>query len=425
MTGLFVSSPKFETTTAYLSYFAGALHQDPSAPAGIAHFLEHTPFQGTKQFPSLWELNDYIDSDGTSHNAWTSQTDTKYYANGIDPFKVMNTVYQLGFHPLLTEDGLNHDRNAVVEEARESQFDPYRPEIEAYLRDFGGPRYAELITGNIEDVRGITHQHILDFYRRHYQPENSQLLVCSPLTITQMRRIATELAAGIDVNRTDRDPKPVRFDLQWLLDSDTVTTFHNKRDDTEAQSGVSVGFRLEMPDSFRDYVLHELGASLIQSTLFRLMRDDLNLVYGVHANYGAVENIGHGQLETYYCLEVGTQLVGSNLISALDAILQVESGIGGEAKLADSTLLSRVRKIKMIMESGSEVTADAILESAQPYYDKTFDPRAELAMVQDFTAAEVANTAVKMMADKRLTSIAGPVTSQLKRAAAHAQRNLQ
>ncbi len=424
ITGLFVSSPKFETTTAYLNFFAGSLHQDPSAPAGVAHFLEHTPFQGTEQFPSLWEFTDYIDVDGTSHNAWTTQADTRYFANGIDPMRVINTVFQLGFHPLLTEEGLNHDRNAVIEEARSNQFDPYRPELEDYLKAFGGSRYAELITGNIDDVQAITHQHIIDFYRRHYQPGNSQILVCSPLTLTQQRRIVRELASNVDTSRTDSNPPPARFDLQWLLNPDPVTTFHNKRDDAEAQSAVSVGYHLEMPRTFPEYVLHELGASLIYRSLHHLLRDDLNLVYGVNADYGAVENIGHGQLETYYSLEMGTQLVGSNMISALDAILRVEAGIGGEVKQAESALLARVRKIKKIMESGSEETADAILESAQVYYEKTFDLEAELAMVRDFSAADVVKTAAKMMSDKRLTSIAGPVTSQLKRAAAHAERHL-
>jgi predicted Zn-dependent peptidase len=422
ITAVFGHMPHYQTSSARLMFEAGALHEALDAPPGVAHFLEHTPFQGTEQFPSLDTLKDYVESDGSYYNAWTDQTSTTYIADGIDLYKTMNTVFQLGFHPLLTTKGLEDDRNAVIEEAREEQFDPYRPEIRNYYELFGGPRYAQLVQGNIEDIAQISHDQITKFYEAHYQKSNAFLVVCSSVPIAKQRKIANQLASEIDDTRTISDPQPVKFDLPWLTPSEPISTFHNRKDEEEAQSGVSVGYDLPVPLTFEEYILLEVAIKSINLAIHNRIRDKLNLAYGACAGLTAIENSNHGIAEYYYAMEMHTTLAGSSVVRALDAIHHIEDKMISDVKHAQAAILKKVREILEALQAAPSATADNITESGQIYYDEKYSPLDELEIVQNLTAAQVALKAAGLLKNRRITNIAGPDVKQLSTAERYAAR---
>ena len=56
----------------------GSLYDPPKAN-GLAHFLEHMLFLGTKKYPSENQYSQFIQSNGGSKNAATSENYTYYY----------------------------------------------------------------------------------------------------------------------------------------------------------------------------------------------------------------------------------------------------------------------------------------------------------------------------------------------------------
>ena len=52
---------------------------DPQQRPGLAHFLEHMLFLGTKKFPNPGEYQAFISAHGGSHNAFTSLEHTNYF----------------------------------------------------------------------------------------------------------------------------------------------------------------------------------------------------------------------------------------------------------------------------------------------------------------------------------------------------------
>jgi predicted Zn-dependent peptidase len=356
------------------------------------------------------------------YNAYTGSTTTAYTADGVSLPRVLRTVFQLGFHPLLLQKGLDADRNAVIEEAREEQYYPYRKEVETFQTDFAGSHYARLIQGNVEDVEQITADDINEFYRRNYQASNAFLVVCSSAPIARQRSIANRLAEEIDNSRTRTDPEAIRLDLPWLKPSEPVTTILNPNDELEAQSSVYIAYNLEIPTTFEEYVLLELAISQINIATFRRIREKLNLAYGASAELVAVENTNHGISEDYFALSITTSLHGTNVVSALNAIKNVEANAGRSSVTARAAILKRIRELKEAMQAPPTSVVESIAGSAQVYYTNAYSPEAEIEVVKSLSVDEVKRRAESLFADKRLVTISGPDSTQLRKASIHAQK---
>src|SRR3989344_8301759 len=70
--------PGVESVTAEVLVAAGACKEDPKVN-GLAHFLEHMVFKGTKKYPNAQIVSSSVDAVGGYINAHTSKEVTAYY----------------------------------------------------------------------------------------------------------------------------------------------------------------------------------------------------------------------------------------------------------------------------------------------------------------------------------------------------------
>ncbi len=61
--------------------------QDPDQSLGLAHFLEHMLFMGSKKFPVHNEYSSFINQNSGMDNAYTSDVETNYF------FEISNKVF--------------------------------------------------------------------------------------------------------------------------------------------------------------------------------------------------------------------------------------------------------------------------------------------------------------------------------------------
>ena len=77
---LLVSDKDLEQSACCMYVNVGSLH-DPTHVNGLAHFLEHMLFLGTKKYPVENSYSQYILKNGGMKNAATSEDHTYYYFN--------------------------------------------------------------------------------------------------------------------------------------------------------------------------------------------------------------------------------------------------------------------------------------------------------------------------------------------------------
>jgi secreted Zn-dependent insulinase-like peptidase len=75
---LLVHDPLAERGACSVSVNVGSL-RDGERSLGLAHFLEHMLFMGSRSFPRHNEYSEFISLNSGMDNAWTSDEETNYY----------------------------------------------------------------------------------------------------------------------------------------------------------------------------------------------------------------------------------------------------------------------------------------------------------------------------------------------------------
>lgn len=146
---------------------------------GLAHFIEHMNFNGTKNFEKN-ELVDYLQSIGVKFgadlNAYTSFDETVYILPipSDDPEKLEGgfTVLEDWAHnALLTEEAIDGERGVVLEEYRIG-LGPDKRMMQEYLpKLMYNSRYAKrLPIGKKEVIEGADYETIRNYYKDWYRP---------------------------------------------------------------------------------------------------------------------------------------------------------------------------------------------------------------------------------------------------------------
>ena len=176
---------------------------------GIAHFLEHMLFNGTKKYPDENHFMSYISENGGSSNAFTAHDHTCYYYT-IQPNMLIESLDIFsGFFesPLLKEDSVDREKEAVDAEHSKNKFsDMWRlNEILRHacvkshpIRNFGTGSNRTLGIPNI-------HKHVKDFFENHYSSDLMTLVVIGRDSINDMKRRVMETFSNVPLQITKQN----------------------------------------------------------------------------------------------------------------------------------------------------------------------------------------------------------------------------
>lgn len=173
-------------------YRAGGT-DDPQGLSGIAHFFEHLMFKGTRRV-APGELSKIVARNGGQDNAFTTEDYTAYFQriarDRLD--LVMRLEADRMMNLDLSAENVATERDVVLEERRfRVENDPvalFREQLSAALH-LSHP-YGRPVIGWNEEIRRIGRDEALDFYRRHYAPNNAIVVVAGDVTPDEVRRLA-------------------------------------------------------------------------------------------------------------------------------------------------------------------------------------------------------------------------------------------
>lgn len=168
---------------------------ETDAQQGLAHFMEHMNFNGTKNFEHN-ELVDYLQSIGVKFgqhlNAYTSFDETVYILPipSDDPEKLekgFDILEDWAFNNLLTPEEIDKERGVVLEELRlglganKRMLDRYLPLV------MYQSRYAErLPIGKKDILENFDHKELKDFYKSWYRPNLMAVMVVGDIDVVEM-----------------------------------------------------------------------------------------------------------------------------------------------------------------------------------------------------------------------------------------------
>ncbi len=198
-------------------YKAGAA-DDPPGKSGIAHFLEHLMFKGTKNTPA-GEFSRKVAEIGGRENAFTSFDYTAYFQKVSPEALEMVMGYEADRmeNLVLTDEVIEPEKNVVLQERR-SRVDANPDAILSETVDatlFYHHPYGIPVIGWPQELQGLTREDAVAFYNRFYSPNNAILVVAGDVdpdaTIEMARDIYGKVEKRVETIERSRtvEPEPV------------------------------------------------------------------------------------------------------------------------------------------------------------------------------------------------------------------------
>ena len=173
-------------------YRAGSA-DEKRGKSGIAHFLEHLMFKGTKTLAS-GEFSKVVEANGGNDNAFTSTDMTAYHqriaADRLDLVMKMEAGRMRDL--VLSEDDVKTERDVILEERSQridSQPEALFQEQLAAAQYLNHP-YGVPIIGWRNEMETLSRQDALDWYRLYYAPNNATLIVAGDVDPADVQRLA-------------------------------------------------------------------------------------------------------------------------------------------------------------------------------------------------------------------------------------------
>ena len=208
---LLVEDQESPKAAAALTVNAGHF-DDPWHRQGLAHFVEHLLFLGTKQYPEAGEFNDFISHHGGSSNAWTGTEHSCYYFDITHQYflPALERFSQLFISPLFNEQEIDKERHAIDAEFKLKIKDDGRRIYQAHKETVNPQHpFAKFSVGNVNtlsDDAGPIKSELESFFRTHYQAQWMTLVLCSPTPLAQQRQWVEALFADIAATAADKPP---------------------------------------------------------------------------------------------------------------------------------------------------------------------------------------------------------------------------
>lgn len=142
--------------------------------AGLCHLIEHMLFKGTGRRP-VGQIAHEVEAAGGDMNAYTSFDETVFYIN-MSSKKMdvgLDILADAAIDPTFDETELTREKEVVVEEISRSEDNPSQMvSQDLFTAAFQVHPYQRPIAGNRDTVRGVSRQHLMEFYRRWYVGSN-------------------------------------------------------------------------------------------------------------------------------------------------------------------------------------------------------------------------------------------------------------
>jgi zinc protease len=180
--------------TVMVLYKAGAADETPGK-SGIAHFLEHLMFTGTKTVAD-GEFDKLITRKGGNNNAFTSHDVTAYHENiGRDHLDlVLKLEADRMTNLILDEKRVAKERDVILEE-RNSSIDnqpaaKLREQMSALM--FANHRYGVEVLGWRHEMERLSLADALAWYKTYYAPNNAILVVAGDVAPAEVNALAAK-----------------------------------------------------------------------------------------------------------------------------------------------------------------------------------------------------------------------------------------
>lgn len=363
--------------THMLWYRVGSADEEPGK-SGLAHFLEHLMFKGTKKNPG-GRFSKILAEIGGQENAFTSQDYTAYFQRTSKEHLPMLMEFEADRMTglVLTDENVLPERDVVLEERRSrTDSDPASQLAEAAQAAlFANHPYRVPIIGWEHEIRKLNREDALAFYRRHYAPNNALLVIAGDITADEVRSLAEKTygavapSAAIRPQARPQEPEPLTRREVELVDA-------RVKQPQISRTYLVPSYRLAKPGEAEalDLLSHILGAGPL-SRLYRALVVDQELAVNAGAWYSGTA-IDMARFGVYAMPRPGITL--DKLEAAMDAVVVKIASDGVDAgeleraktRLVADSVYAQDNQARLARMYGAGIMAGMTLEEIRAWPER-------------------------------------------------------
>ena len=246
---------------------------------GLAHFLEHMAFNGTKNFPGKNMLN-YLQSKGIRFgadiNAYTAFDETVYNIDNVPTTdkalmdSVLLVLHDWSGSILLEESEINAERGVIQEEWRQRNGVSIRMMNQVLPKIYEEYQYHQMPIGSMDVVMNFKPETLRAYYKKWYRPDQQGIVIVGDFDAAEMEKKVIDLfskipmpenAAPREYPTVSNNEKPIFVTFSDPEQQYTMATICFKYDKTPFEMrNTDMGYQL-------DAILRPLISQLINTRL--------------------------------------------------------------------------------------------------------------------------------------------------------------
>ena len=187
-------------SVAYCALTIGAGTRDEAPyPAGIAHFVEHTLFRGTRR-KSASVISGYLDKLGGELNAYTTKEEIVLHATVLkeDIQRAAGLLFELATEPTFPDREVETERGVVLDEIISYKDNPAEDVYDRFesLLLKGSPLQTPIL-GTAASVKKITPEMLRSFVAQKFVPEKMAFTLVADLPEARMEKMVLKLTEHV------------------------------------------------------------------------------------------------------------------------------------------------------------------------------------------------------------------------------------
>jgi len=353
---------------------------------GIAHFIEHVLFKGTKK-RKAYHILSRLEDVGGELNAYTTKEETAIHASFLkeDYERAIELISDITFNSVFPEKEIEKEKDVVIEEINsyldspaELIFDDFEELI------FSNQPIGRNILGTPDSVKLFSQKTISDFISNNY--DTRQMVFCSVGNISDEKILKLFTAHFGHIVTNSRES---RINKTWLYKPSSLT----KKKDTFQNHCIMGNLAYDLKDKRRMgmFLLNNiLGGQGLNSRLNLSLREKNGLAYNVESSYNPYNDTG------IFSIYFGTdrQYLNKSIAIAMEELKKLRTSKLGSIQLSkaknqikgylvrgyenhESLMLSlgksllvfnKIETIEEICKKIDSVTASELLETANDIF---------------------------------------------------------